>query len=77
MVSGTYMPRESTPGVSAESEGSLGNFPKVLSAAFSCIAQWRQVLWSDESPFVFRGEEMLVYRENRTNATTPIAFLAP
>ncbi len=30
------MPRESTPGVSAESEGSLGNFPKVLSAAFSC-----------------------------------------
>ncbi len=35
VVSGTYKPRESTPGISAESDSSLGNFPKVLSASFS------------------------------------------
>ncbi len=30
VVSGSYMPKESTPGVSAELEGSLGYFPKIL-----------------------------------------------
>ncbi len=41
------------------------------------VTQWIQVLWTDESPFVFSGMEILVYGENRTNDTTVIAWPEP